>query len=308
MGGVIWFLFGYYHASHGNRLQDETARSQSTSTLVDLYHGSLSIRPEFVLSFLVVVVAVGAGLIVNQIFDREVDVANAKPLPLVDGSVTLSHAWIELIVLLMVAAVGSAFLSASHFVLFVLTTIIGFSYSIPPLRFKARPILDASCFAVTYGLLVFLFGWISWRDSVDATTIQTALPYILLAFVIHVLTAIEDASGDKNCNCRTTPVTYGTTNVILLSCMLLIANVAMSVCLMNAITLIISLISLPFCLYALARPNLTSVRLLCRVLGLLSLGIPFLLFPWLGIFFLLMLCAWGKIRFGSMRGILLRRR
>jgi 4-hydroxybenzoate polyprenyltransferase len=308
LGGVVWFFFGYYNAVTTHLPQAPFPPQVSETSIWHMISQFPILSIDFALPALSAAAAVATGLIANQLFDVQVDVENEKPLPLADGSVTLTHAWIEFVALLVIALAIAATISIQYFITLTIAILVGLTYSIPPFRFKARPILDMASFSVTYGLLLFILGWMSKGRSIGVTTVKQAIPYILIAAVIQVITAVEDAPGDAQHGCRTTVVRYGVRNVVLLGNILLTLALLMSVLNRDYVGALIALASLPFAFYTLQNTKRKTVLLLCRVLGILSLGIPFVLFPLFAGLSLLLLMIWGVTRFGSIKDMLLRRR
>jgi 4-hydroxybenzoate polyprenyltransferase len=150
---------------------------------------------------------------VNDIFDTETDANNPKkhshehllqlrerkPLVLTVTSIAI----LSLVALLFVNTIAAAMLSIFLF--------LSFSYSAPPLRFKARPFLDA------YSNVLYAFpGFFAY--ALLGGQLPT-LPVILMGLTwsagMHAFSAIPDMTVDKKAGIATTAVFLGKQKTLL---------------------------------------------------------------------------------------------
>ncbi len=91
---------------------------------------------------------------INQISDLEIDRINKPHLPLASGEMTLAEAK-RIVVLALFTALGCSFYISNFFGFLILSiSLLGWSYSMPPIRFKRFHIWAASAIALVRGPLV----------------------------------------------------------------------------------------------------------------------------------------------------------
>lgn len=216
----------------------------------------------------------GAVYIVNQIADAETDNLNDKLYLVAQGYVDVKILIIETALL----TIGSIVLSSYCFrnvrfylPLIITSMILGWIYSVPPVRLKGRPILDLLANSIGYGTIAFSLGWISVANF-SIQTLSNSLPYLLCVGATFINTTLPDIKGDQANNDITTGVFLGAKRASVLSVIFLIFAILSSIFSGDFVALIATSLSLPFFVYAAVRPKI-SVILLTNKIGILILSL-----------------------------------
>jgi lycopene elongase/hydratase (dihydrobisanhydrobacterioruberin-forming) len=140
----------------------------------------------------------GAVLTINDLHDLASDRHNPRKTtgPLVTGVLTGADLarwhWVFAVSALVVAAaVGPAFVAGTGGVL-----LLGWLYSVPPVRLKARPGADVVANAVPVGVLAPLAGWSLHRPITDYPPVMVLLGVALVA-ALYLPTTVMDSDADK---------------------------------------------------------------------------------------------------------------
>src|SRR5690348_8123936 len=140
----------------------------------------------------------GIVLIQNDLHDRRTDELNARKAtaPLVLGTVTVRElTWLGRV--LVVAAIGAGLVIGPLYALGVATVLaLGWAYSAPPLRLKARPGADVAVNAVVIGVLAPLAGWSLTRPPWEFPWLL-GLFGLLFAAAFYLPTTIVDLPADR---------------------------------------------------------------------------------------------------------------
>ena len=163
----------------------------------------------FWLSLLSLTLISGTAYIVNQIFDIETDRINRKLFLLPDGIINVRAAWIYTAVLSVVGLGIAAWLGKTPFWLIFTIWIIGFMYSVPPFRFKGRPIIDMVWNSLGYGFLTFLLGYWSAAGGITGDALRRSIVYMLAVAGVYAETTIADIEGDRESGAITIGVLLG---------------------------------------------------------------------------------------------------
>lgn len=187
---------------------------------------------------------IGAVYIINQIADRESDLANRKLFFLPHGIVSVRAAWIEAC-LLTAASLVTGFLLVSPLftVILALSLILGAAYSLEPVRFKKRPVLDVLSNAAGNGILNTLAGWIA--SGAPLSNPVALLPYPLAVASVHLTTTLADIEGDSRLGLRTSGVVLGRRWGLIISTALMLSAAGAAAAIGNRPAFYASVLSLP---------------------------------------------------------------
>jgi len=152
----------------------------------------------------------GAVLAQNDLQDLHSDRLNPRKAtaPLVTGALSATHLRTAYRVI-TAAALGSALFVGPLFVLGVAgVLLLGWAYSVPPLRLKTRPGWDVAVNAVVVGVVSPAAGWSITRAPWEFPW-QFALIGVLFAAALYVPTTVTDLSADAGAGDTTFAVRYG---------------------------------------------------------------------------------------------------
>jgi 4-hydroxybenzoate polyprenyltransferase len=220
-----------------------------TFFLLGAYHGSSAAdTPIRVGSFFAGLFSftalIGAVYIINQIADRESDLVNRKLFFLPHGIISARAAWIEAS-LLTLASLTIGYLLVSPLFAFILAVslALGAAYSLEPVRFKKRPVLDVLSNAAGNGILNTLAGWIAAGAALS--NLITLLPYPLAVASVHLTTTLADIEGDSRLGFRTSGVALGRRWGLIISTALMLAAAGAAAVTDNRPAFYASVLSLP---------------------------------------------------------------
>ncbi len=246
----VWafFIFGYYHGNqtvHNNEYSFLFTLPLLKNNVELIYWLKIkTILTIFAFSLLM------AGVhIINQIADIEADKKNSGFPLLAKGILSKKTAIIESVILFVIAIIIEFFVnnSAIVMILFISAIILGYIYSMPPIRLSGKPILDFLSNATGYGLITFFLGWICSNNTDYKDMLVNALPYFFMMASGSIASTIPDIKGDKEDGKNTTCVYLGIRPACILAIISLIASFVIGWQTRNFIAIVISFISLfPF--------------------------------------------------------------
>ena len=158
------------------------------------------------------------SFIINSIVDKDVDKyhdgrskdMNLSQQPLATGEIEEKKAWYLSILFLFCSLLFAWLINYLFFILILLVDGVGYIYSMPPMRFKARPLGDIICNTIAGGL-IFIAGL-----SIGGANMHPFL--ILVVFVMtsifYIPTVVTDHEFDKKAGLKTSAV-YFTPNRLL---------------------------------------------------------------------------------------------
>ncbi len=225
----------------------------------------------------------GAVLAQNDLHDLRSDRDNPRKAtaPLVTGAVSARRlqVWYRVIAL---TALGTALVVGPLFVLGVAgVLLLGWAYSVPPLRLKTRPGWDVAVNALVVGVVSPAAGWSITRPPWEFPW-QFGLIGLLFAAALYVPTTVTDLAADSGAGDTTFAVRFGPRFAHRLGIALWGSALAFSlVCawldvLVPRSTLTPQLLMAPVLLAAYAlltrRPTITRMALLSVLFGVPTAG------------------------------------
>jgi chlorophyll synthase len=210
----------------------------------------LALAPNLALFALIV----ASSFIINQVFDVESDRLNEKNFLLGSGLVSRGEA-VALCAAVSAGAAAIALGSAEPVREIGLVGLaLGFAYSVPPLRLKARPAADMLANGLGFGLVGFALGWLALLPY-SADMLVRAAPYALAMCSIFLNTTIPDEPGDRSAGDRTTCVALGPGLVARAALAMLAASAAVAFLAGEAPCAIAAVASLPAFIAVAVEPS-----------------------------------------------------
>ncbi|MDI6840334.1 MAG: UbiA family prenyltransferase [bacterium] len=253
----------------------------------------------FTLAFVLYTLLMGGVYILNQIIDIESDRINKKLYLLSEGYIPVKQAWIWMMSLFAAALTLSIPFTTQFKIILLLSLLIGILYSVPPFKFKGRPILDLLSNSFGYGTLAFSLGWLV-GNPFSKETLIFSLPYFFAVGAVFLNTTIPDIEGDRKTNELTTGVLLGERRIYWLSTVFLFISLGFAICLKDWLCVIACCCSIPLFILALIKHNLKtcfiSIRIGAPILVIL-IGIKFIWFIPLLIILFLAIRIYYKYRF-----------
>ena len=184
------------------------------------YHYGVSFTLNFLLALLVVFLVTSAGLVINEYYDYELDVFSGRDdLPLVRGEVDRRTARRVYLLLFALALTLSALISTAALATTAIASALAVAYSRPPLRFKARPLLDSLTNGLTYGPITMALVFESLKLPVVWAVVYS-IPFFIFLSAGHMLLAVPTINEDLSLNVRTSAAVLGKERAILVGAVL----------------------------------------------------------------------------------------
>jgi len=258
---------------------------RSGSPIQRLYPSLQLVDSFFAFSFVM-----AAAYILNQIYDLESDQINNKVFFLPRGIISVPAARLEAAVLVIISMVLSLWLSRQYFAGILVALLLGIFYSMPPIKLKARPILDLIANSFGYGLVGFSLGWMT-GSSFSTLALARAVPYIFAIGAVFVNTTIPDIEGDRRTNNITTAVFLGRKISGFVAVGLLGLCIASGFLLYDIAVIVAGFLSLPFFVIAAVKQT-DKFFLLSTHFGIIALVlVTSFFFPYFLIFLMVVILA-----------------
>lgn len=185
-------------------------------TFVSIYYAITLANSSLALSFkafagsLAGALISGAGMIINDILDFEIDKINRPERPLPSSLISLRFALVYYILLNLVSLYLLLCTSIEAFIIGLLSMVIIFFYSF---SFKKRGLIGNFVVGFMTGL-AFIFGGVIGGNV--KVLIFPAVFALMINFAREILKDIEDIEGDKQLGLKTFPIQYGTRKAFIL--------------------------------------------------------------------------------------------
>ncbi len=197
----------------------------------------------------------GAGMVINDYFDVEIDKINRPERPIPSGKISIKEAMIYYLLLNLVALFLISITNLPAFLIASLSIVIIFLYSF---RFKHKGLIGNFVVAFMTGL-AFIFGGVIGENILPL--IFPFLFALLINLAREILKDIEDIEGDKSKGLKTFPIVYGEKKSIELISVLLFLTIVLTFVpylldIFNVYYLIIVLFGVDLCLiYVIKKVN-----------------------------------------------------
>lgn len=241
-------LWIFYFAGYG--LARSVAAAPGSSAA-----GPLRLTADGLVGLLAMTAALAGGYLLNQVMDRQGDRLNRKLFLLSSGVIPLHHVWIQFGALWALAAALSLQLPWSFRWIAAASAMLCVTYSLPPVRAKARFPLDLVWNGLGFGGLSAAAGW-SAAAPLCPAILGPCGCYALAVAGIIASTTVPDLEGDRASGLNTTAVALGERGASQLSLALVAAAAIVGAIVREVPGFLGSAVSLPLLL----RAHLTRAR------------------------------------------------
>ena len=145
----------------------------------------------------------GAGMVINDYFDVEIDKVNRPERPIPSGKISLKSALVYYFVLNFIALVLVSQTNIYAFVIALISVFVIFFYSY---KLKSKGLIGNFVVGFMTGL-AFIFG-----GAIGENVVPLLFPFIfglLINFAREILKDVEDIEGDRIKKLQTFPIVYG---------------------------------------------------------------------------------------------------
>ncbi|HSW37778.1 MAG TPA: UbiA family prenyltransferase [Candidatus Saccharimonadales bacterium] len=174
---------------------------------------------DFLIGFTVVALLHSAFTMQNDLYDMDVDKANKRQTPLMNGLIPVASLRQVIINLFFVSLVISWFSSNKLYCLiFVLAYAgIAWAYNSRPFSGSRRPIISILLLGLFYTLLPLSFGLALGNNNPTTGFVVFCLLMTVIRFSISILKDFKDATGDRKHRKRTFYLAFGRKPTIVVS-------------------------------------------------------------------------------------------
>ena len=152
------------------------------------------------------------SFILNALADKNVDKLhdgrskdmNLAYQSIVTGEISEKNAILFSIIFLIISIVSAFFVNTLFFFLILIVDVVGYIYSMPPMRFKAKPIGDILCNSAAGGL-IFIAGLSIGGENMHPLII---IGSFLMTSIFYIPTIVTDYEFDKKANLRTSAIYF----------------------------------------------------------------------------------------------------
>ncbi len=158
----------------------------------------------------------------NNIYDRDGDLINPEKRdknPIATCEETTFYKFSLLIITTIAFVLGCFLLSRDDFSIYIVSLIIGLYYSIPPLRFKEKPLLDLLSHSIFFGISPILF---SSGLKILYDRFNLLLIIGIYSVILELRNEIEDYEYDKKAGFNTTLTKIGIRNGLIILYLLIL--------------------------------------------------------------------------------------
>jgi len=180
--------------------------------------------PELFLGFIWGFFLSGSAMILNDVFDIEVDRVNVPDRPIASGLISPTAAIVFAIVVSLLGLVASFFIGKLAVLLYVIFWVIGFSYN---WKLKERGFFGNLFVSSSVGITIILGGIAVGEPWNPAVVIFSAMVF-LFSLGEEIAADAMDIEGDKKRNVKSIPILIGRKNALYISFSLFAAEIVLS--------------------------------------------------------------------------------
>ncbi len=164
---------------------------------------SFAFSPKAILGSLAGALIGGAGMVINDFFDVEIDKVNRPLRPIPSGKISLKSALIYYLILNLIALLFASQINLYAFLIALFSIVVIFFYSY---KLKSKGLIGNFVVGFMTGL-AFIFGGV-----IGENIVPLLFPFIfglLVNFAREILKDVEDIEGDRTKNLQTFPIVHG---------------------------------------------------------------------------------------------------
>ena len=190
--------------------------------LTTAFLGELEQVNTLLLLVISVMLATGAGNVINDIFDIEIDKVNRPGRPLPSGTITLRGARIYTALMFTVGVTLAALISMNNLIIEgPISVTLLYAYSA---WFKRLPLIGNLTVSFMMGL-AFIYVGVAF-GNIQATLVMAALAFGF-TFIREIVKDLEDMDGDARDDARTLPLVWGEQKTLFLVLFMMAAFVVL---------------------------------------------------------------------------------
>ncbi len=273
----------YFMNPHWELLRLNVCLLSALGLLVGAMVAHVPIGTPLALAFICAFIICGAGNVINDYFDIEIDKINQPKRVLASGRMLKNHALVYFIALSAAGAALSYLISIPFFIIAVTNIAILFVYS-----WKLKPIALAGNIAVAYlAASSFLAAGLiagNFISLVDSVVFALAAVSFLGTLAREIIKDVEDTKGDEKHGLKTLPIILGkgkakvmAYSILLVACI----SLAWPYRLLSAAYFIGMVPGVALCMLAIAKYNNPRKSQLSIKLAMYAIMFGFLLGSWL---------------------------
>lgn len=158
---------------------------------------------------------------INQVADVNIDKINKPYLPIASGALSMGQAKMIVYTALAISLGLALFISPYLFGIIILSTSIGWAYSMPPLYLKQHHLLAALAITTVRGVFINLGGFLVFNyivnHSLEIPGNVKILTIFIIAFsiVISWFKDLPDIEGDAKYNIKTFAISYSSRTALI---------------------------------------------------------------------------------------------
>ncbi|MFH1473599.1 MAG: UbiA family prenyltransferase [Candidatus Aenigmatarchaeota archaeon] len=175
------------------------------------------------LSFAVVFLVSGAGMVINDYYDYEIDKINRPKRPIPSGKISRRTAMVYAVLLFLIANVIAFSLNNYMFGLAVFNTLVAFVYS---WKMKRR-LLFGNMLVSWLVASTFFFGSLL-NETIEVIIIILFMLSFSSNMGREITKTIEDVKGDMKVKANTLPIVAGKNFAYLIACIFIIFSIIFS--------------------------------------------------------------------------------
>ena len=172
---------------------------------------------------------------INQIADVHIDKINKPHLPIPSGELSMRQAKIIVYTSLSLSLCLALFISMYLFFIIVVSSLIGWAYSMPPVHLKKHHVTAALAITIVRGVFINVGGFIIFNYLVNKSFDWPVNMKILTVFIIVFSVVIAwfkdlpDVEGDAKYNIKSLAITYSQKTTFLLGNVVVIGVYLLSI-------------------------------------------------------------------------------